>query len=117
MYDVGGGATILFFRAPVAPALEGAEVTDTLVFGVDSPWRPARPVVDTDRVALAAYPELRLFIVSCRVNPRRSLPFIGEAGASGTTLAAACRSALSFFLSSFVCSPGQSAGTFIWHLL
>ena len=31
--------------------------------------------------------------------------------------AASCRSALSFFRSSLVCSPGQSGGTFISHLL
>jgi hypothetical protein len=71
---------------------------------------------DTDRAALAAYPDDRLFIVSCLVNPGGDVTPLEE-GASAANEAAACRSTFSFFLSSLVCSPGHSAGTFIWHLL
>ena len=47
------------------------------------------------------------------------MPFVLGAGAGASTAAAAaaCLSTFSLFFSSFVCSPGQSAGTFIWHLL
>jgi energy-converting hydrogenase Eha subunit B len=75
-------------------------------------------VPERERWALVVYPELKLFIVSCLVKVAPPVPFVaGATGASTAALAAACRSALSFFFSSFVCSPGHSAGTFISHLL
>lgn len=70
-------------------------------------------VPDTDRFAVVAYPELRLFMVSCRVRVVE-VPFdVVTGGASTTADAAACLSTFNRFLSSFVCSPGHSAGTFI----
>lgn len=74
------------------------------------------PVID--RRALCAYPELKEFIVFDLVRVGESVATVGEdAVGFNSELAASWRSALSFFRSSFVCSPGQSAGTFISHLL
>lgn len=74
---------------------------------------------ETDRLALTAYPELREFMVLLLLSagssetPLRWLPF----GGGGAVLDTTWRSAFILFFSSFDCSPGHSAGTFISHLL
>lgn len=115
----GEGAANRFRRPPEGMLeVEAAEASGELVAGVEPSSCPEDRgmLPDNDLVALAAYPEERLFIVFClvRVGPELR-PF--EGGVAVASKAAACRSALIFFFSSLVCSPGQSAGTFMWHLL
>ena len=110
--DVGAGAIL------VGGAERGDNVFSVvgLVTVVDFGVTP-----DTERVALAAYPEDSEFIVSCLVKvacDSVALPLATTLlGASTAAVAAACLSTLSLFFSSFVCSPGHSAGTLSWHLL
>lgn len=119
-YAAGGGATMRFLR--------GADEAWDAVLGVAASGDPTSGAAgsgtllttpDSDRLAVVAYPELRLFIVSCRVSVGVDVPFevVVGVGASTANAAAACLSTFKRFLSSFVCSPGHSAGTFIWHLL
>ena len=117
MYCEGGGAIMRFFLPPGAGAgaVAGAFFSD----GGSSKVGDMPP--DMDLCAVAEYPELRVFIeltVSLRPSLGTSgcgaewVPFVDVAAC-----AVFCRSSFSFFFYSLVCSPGQSAGTFISHLL
>jgi hypothetical protein len=70
-----------------------------------------------DRCELAAYPDVVEATVSERPSTGSSATCAGGPLGFSNEFAASWRSCFSFLRSSFDCSPGHSAGTFISHLL
>lgn len=121
-YAVGGGAIILFLFGGAAPTAATAAAlavaaTGVVALGGVSEGVSSDGVCGADITDCRSDCELAEFMVLDRVRLSSEACAGDPAPGARSLLVAAWRSALIFFRSSLFSSPGQSAGTFISHLL